>query len=166
MAFSPAFALLAFRARQEPIWLVVFGAPAVLGLLVAVVAVVLVQRGNAEPFAFETIDDVGDEIIGHVSSYLLPVIVDVGQSTEQAITAAIALALIVQIHVATGRVHVNPLLYLFGYRTYRATTTTGVTYYLLSRTDVSVWHEKHRLVPLGSSLLIERVRDEAGGVAS
>ena len=160
MAFSPAMALLAFRAREDVAWLLIFGIPAVLGLLVAVVAAVLVRRGNAEPFAFDTIDDAGDEVIGHVGAYLLPAVVDVGQSTEQAIIAAIAMALIVQIHIATGRVHVNPLLYLLGYRTYRATSSTGVAYYLVARTDVSRWVSTRRLVPLGASLLVERPRDK------
>ena len=36
-------------------------------------------------------------------------------------TTAIVMALIVHIHVATGRVHVNPLLYLLGRRVYEAT---------------------------------------------
>jgi len=59
-----------------------------------------------------------------VGSYLLTVIVNVSGSFEELVIAGIALALIVQIHVATGRVHVNPLLYLFGYRTYRASPRT------------------------------------------
>lgn len=159
MAFSPAMALLAFRAREDPVWLLTFGAPAVIGVCVAIVAAVLTKRGSAEPFAFDTIDDASDEVIGHVGSYLLPAVVDVGQSAEQAVIAAIALGLIVQIHIATGRVHLNPLLYLLGYRIYRATTTTGVAYYLLARSDVSRWDGSRLLVPLGASLLIERPRD-------
>ncbi len=159
MAFSPAMALLAFRAREDTVWLLIFGIPALLGLSVAVVAAVVVRRGNAEPFTFDTIDDASDEVIGHVGSYLLPAVVDVGESTEQAIIAAIALALIVHIHIATGRVHVNPMLYLLGYRTYGATSSTGVAYYLVARTDVSGWDSSRRLVALGASLLVERSRE-------
>lgn len=163
MAFSPAMALLAYRAREDHIFLLLFGAPAALGVLVALVAVRSVRRGNAEPFVLDTIEDAGDEVLGHVGSYLLPAIVDVGQSTEQATIAALVLLLIVQIHIVTGRVHVNPLLYLFGYRTYRAISSTGVAYYLIARTDVSNWDSSRRLVPLGASLLIERKSEAEKG---
>lgn len=159
MAFSPAMALLAYRARDDLLWTAIFAVPALLGVLVAVVAAAVVRRGNPEPFVLESIEDASDEIIGHVGSYLLPAVVDVSQSTEQAVIAAIGLILIVQIHMATGRVHVNPLLYLLGYRTYRATSSTGVAYYLIARTDVSGWDGSHRLVPLGASLLVERPPD-------
>lgn len=155
MAFSPAMALLAARARDDLLWVVVFGVPALLGVIVAVVAARLVRKGNPEPFVLESIEDASDEVVGHVGSYLLPVVVDIGGSTEQAVIAAIALALIIQIHIATGRVHVNPLLYVFGYRTYRATSSTGVAYYLIASTDVGGWDGSHRLVPLGASLLVE-----------
>lgn len=164
MAFSPALALLAFRARGDVLWVLFFGIPALLGVLVAAVGARAVRRGNPELFDLESIEDASDEVIGHVGSYLLPAVVDVSRSTEQAVIAAVALGLIIQICIATGRVHVNPLLYLFGYRTYRATTVNGVSYYLIAHTDVSGWDRPHRLVPLGDSLLVERRRDaEAQG---
>lgn len=163
MAFSPAMALLAYRARDDTVFLLIFGIPAVLGVCVGVAALRVVQRGNAEPFVLDKIEDAGDEVIGHVGSYLLPAIVDVSQSTEQAVIAALVLLLIVHIHVATGRVHVNPLLYVFGYRTYRATSCSGVAYYLIARTDVSAWELSRRLVPLGASLLVERRGDTEEG---
>ncbi len=156
VAFSPAMALLAYRARGDLVFLLIFGVPALLGLVVTLGAARVIRRGNPEPFSLETIEDAGDEVIGHLGSYLLPAIVDVSQSTEQAVIAALVLLLIVQIHIATGRVHVNPLLYLFGYRIYRATSCTNVAYYLIARTDVSRWASSRRLVPLGASLLIER----------
>src|SRR5690348_3972132 len=68
MAFSPAMALLAFRARENAVWRVVFGLPAVAGLSIAVVVGVVVRRGNPEPFAFSSIEDASDEALGHVSS--------------------------------------------------------------------------------------------------
>ena len=159
VAFAPAMGLLAARARGETVWLIGFGAPAALGLLVGVWAGWIVHRANPEPVEFADISDASDEVVGHVGSYLVPIVVDVSGSTEQAAIAAIALALIIHIHIATGRVHVNPLLYLVGYRTYRATSMTGVTYYLLARSDVSTWAGSRRLVPLGAAVLVERTKD-------
>lgn len=69
MAFSPAMALLAFRAREDLVWIVIFGVPALLGVLVAVVAARMVRRGNPEPFGLASIEDASDEVIGHVGSF-------------------------------------------------------------------------------------------------
>jgi hypothetical protein len=161
-AFAPVMALLAYRARHESWWWLCYALPAVLGCVVAVVASLVVQRASAEPYTFAEVDDVGDEVLGHVGSYLLPVVVDVSQSLEEIAIAGIALALIVHIHIATGRVHVNPLLYLFGYRTYRATTDTGVSYYLVAHTDPAEWSGERLCAPLGASILVERRRDAPG----
>jgi hypothetical protein len=158
-AFSPAMGLLAYRTRDESWWWVLFAFPAAIGCVVAVGAWVVVQRAEAEPVEFADVDDAGGDILGHIGSYLLPVVVDVSKATEEIVIAALALGFIVQIHIATGRVHVNPLLYLLGYRTYRATTATGVTYYLIACSDPATWSGSRLCAPLGSSILIERRRD-------
>lgn len=165
-AFAPAMAMLAFRSRNLSWWWLSFAVPAVVGCVVAIAAVVVVQRTNTEPFRFNKIDDAGDDVLGHVGGYLLPVVADVSESVEQVVIAGVALVVIVQIHVATGRVHVNPLLYLFGFRTYRATTDTGISYYLITHNDPADWSGARACVPLGSSILIERRRSTRGRVAS
>jgi hypothetical protein len=152
-------ALLAFKARDDAAWFVVFALPALVGCMVGLVAIALVARGNPEPFTLEDIRDLGSDVVGYVGSYLLAAVVDVGESFEQNLVVAIALGLIIQIHIATGKVFINPLLYLVGYRVYEATTDTGVTYYLLARTEVSDWSGPRPLVQLGASLLVERPTD-------
>ena len=152
-------ALLAYKARDDTAWFVVFALPALAGFMVGFVAVTLIARGNPEPFTLEDIRDLGSDVVGYVGSYLLAAVVDVGESFEQNLVVAISLGLIIQIHIATGKVFVNPLLYLVGYRVYEATTDTGVTYYLLARTEVSDWSGPRPLVQLGASLLVERPTD-------
>jgi len=159
LSFAPALALLAFKARDDAAWFVVFALPALVGCMVGLVAIALVARGNPEPFTLEDIRDLGSDVVGYVGSYLLAAVVDVGESFEQNLVVAIALGLIIQIHIATGKVFINPLLYLVGYRVYEATTDTGVTYYLLARTEVSDWSGPRPLVQLGASLLVERPTD-------
>lgn len=162
-AFAPALALLAFRTRHESWWWLSFALPALLGCVVAVGAAFIVRRTNAEPITFADVTDVGDQVLGHVGSYLLPVVVDFSKSTEQVIVAGVVLGLIILIHIATGRVHVNPLLYLFGYRTYRASTKQGATYYLVARTDPAQWPDTYRCASLGPSVLVERRRRSTAG---
>ena len=112
--------------------------PAAAGLLVLVYGMVVVANGNAERFTFGPIDDLGGEILGHIGAYLLPLIVSPDSSTEDILTTAIIMALIVHIHVATGRVLVNPLLYLIGRRVYSATVGEEA-FYLVATSDVSRW---------------------------
>jgi hypothetical protein len=149
-------ALLAIRARHQSWWWVCFAAPAAIGCAVALATVHVVRRANLEPFVFTEITDVGDEVLGHIGGYLLSVVVDFSKSVEEILVAGIVFTLILQVHVATGRVHVNPLLYLFGYRTYRASTATGVTYYLIAHSDPANWSAARLCVQVGSSILVER----------
>jgi hypothetical protein len=153
-AFAPALALLAVRARSsELVWLFVI--PAVAGLIVFVYGAAAVARGNPEPFAFDVIEDRSTEVIGHVTAYVLPLLVPPSASTEQIVITAVVLAFIIHIHVATGRVHVNPLLYLLGYRVYSA-STRGPWYYLVARSDVSEWARAQPCIQVGAGLLVER----------
>ena len=118
-AFEPALGLLAFRSSDSG-WARMFLVPAAVRVIVLVAGVIIVQRGNPEPLVFEDIEDLSGGVLGHIGAYLLPVFIDASSSTERVLISAIVVALIIHIHVATGRVFVNPLLYLLGYRTYSA----------------------------------------------
>lgn len=154
-AFAPALAVLAFRARHESWWWLGFAVPALLGCAVAIGAAFIIRGANPEPVAFADITDVSDEVLGHIGSYLLAVVVDFSKGTEEVVLAGVIMGLIVLVHVASGRVHVNPLLYVLGYRTYRAASSTGATYYLVARSDPADWTQTHSCAPLGSSVLVE-----------
>jgi len=134
-----------------------FVVPAVAGLVVLLAGVAIVRGGNPEPYEFGDIEDLSGEVLGHIGAYLLPALVGPSSTTEEILVSAIIMAVIVHIHVATGRVFVNPLLYLLGYRTYSA-STGGATVYLVARSDVSTWEAPRRCVRIGSSVLVERHR--------
>lgn len=152
-AFAPAFGLIAARSGGQW-WSWAFLSLAALGVLVLLWGVVLVRNGNAESFGLDDIDDASDEVVGHIGAYIVPVVIDTSASPLNAAIGAAALLLVVQIHIATGRVHINPLLYLFGYRVHTASTGASA-YYLLARSDVADWSEFHPLVDVGSSVLVE-----------
>ena len=117
------------------------------------------RRSNPEPYDFSDIEDLGSEVLGHIGAYLLPIFIDTSNSTEEIIVSAIVLALIIHIHVSTGQVLVNPLLYLLGCRIYRA-KTDGVTYYLVAKGDVSGWSEPRLCKRMASSILFEHTKKE------
>ena len=158
-AFVPAFVLLAVRTRHNAlVWL--FIVPAAGGLIVLAYGMLVVAKGNAERFTFGGVDDLGGEVLGHIGAYLLPLLVGPASSSEDILTTAIIMAVIVHIHVATGRVLCNPLLYLLGRRVYNA-TVGGDAYYLVATSDVSRWISAEPCVQIGTSVLVEkRTRDE------
>ena len=153
-AFAPALALLALRSRESD-WVWLFLIPAALGIVVLVAGFAIVRRGSPDPFTFDDIEDLSGEVLGHIGAYLLPVFIGTTKSTEEIVISAIVVGLIIHIHMATGRVFVNPLLYLFGYRIYSA-QSGGATFYLVARSDVSSWSAPRRCVRIGSSVLVER----------
>jgi hypothetical protein len=152
-AFAPALGLVAFRTWGSGLaWL--FAVPSAAGVAVLVWGAVLVANGNPEPFVFGTIEDQSGEILGHIAAYLLPVLVNTTSSTEDVAIVAVTMGLILLIHVATGRVHVNPLLYLLGRRVYEA-TADGIGFFLVARSDVSGWTTAQPCVQVGANLLVE-----------
>ena len=155
-SFAPAFALLAVRSRSTG-WFWLFAAVAAGGVVVLATGALIVARGAVEPFEFNDIKDLGGDVLGHVGAYLAPALIDTNGSTEQILISAVVVVLIVQIHVATGRVYVNPLLYLIGYRVYQASSGGG-TFYLIARSDVSTWTSARRCIQIGASVLVERHR--------
>ena len=158
VAFSPALILLAVRSRDSG-WAWLFIVPAAVGILVLVAGILIVQRGSPDPFGFGDIADLSGEVLGHIGAYLLPALIVTSRSTEEIVISAIVVALIIHIHVATGRVFVNPLLYLLGYRIYSA-ESGGTTFYLIARSDVSAWTSARHCVRVGSSVLVERHEKE------
>lgn len=155
-AFAPALALVGVRSWGQW-WAWAFLGAATLGLVVLVVGATLVATGEEEDFELIEIRDVTDQVLGHVGSYLVPVLIDTSASGTNAVLGAVTLALVIHLHVATGRVHLNPLLYLLGYRVYDARTGTHA-YYLLARSEVAGWDRTHACVDLASSVLVERNR--------
>ncbi len=155
-AFAPALGLMAYRVRGTG-WMWAFGLAGAFGILVLVGAAFIVRSANTEPYEFGDIEDVADEVLGYISAYLLPAFVDDPRSTEQMVLSTLIIALILHIHIATGRVYINPILYLFGYRIYRA-ECGDTSFYLVARTDTSTWRDRRNCVRIASSVLVERDR--------
>lgn len=153
-AFAPVFALIALRSWGEW-WAWVFAGVAALGLVVLVCGAVLIATEGTEEYELTEIDDASEEITGYIAAYIVPVVIDTSASALNATIAGAALALIVIVHVSTGRVHVNPLLYVLGYRVYRARTDKAA-YVLIARSDVADWMGGRQLVGFTAGVLVEK----------
>lgn len=156
-AFCPAFALMAIRlAYEAPVVAAGWLALALLGLLSTGAVLWTVRSGNAEPIVFGDIEDAGSEVVGHVASYIIPIVVDPSQSPEQVVIATVSLLTIFWIHIATGKVLVSPLLYAFGRRAYVGCSVQGPTYFLVARSDPALWGERPVACrPVGAAILVE-----------
>ena len=156
-AFAPAIVLLSIRTRSV-VWLAVaLGAIAIVSLLLLAMIILIVSKGNREPFEFTRIEDLGREVMGHVGAYLVPLLVGPTDSIGEMAIGTITLGLIVHLHIATGRVLVNPLLYLLGFHLYRAWSGHRV-YYLLARSDVSEWNTSKSCVQVTDGIVVESAR--------
>ena len=153
-AFAPAFLLIALRSG-EAWWSWVFYALTGVGVLLLVGGGVLVATGQPEQFELTEIEDASDQVVGYIAAYIVPVLIDPSASPLNASISAAAMFLVFVIHVATGRVHVNPLLYLLGYRVYTAKTATA-SYALIARSEVADWVGNRALVDLTSSVVVEQ----------
>jgi hypothetical protein len=153
-AFAPAFLLVGLRSG-DAWWAWVFYALTAAGVLVLAVGGFLVATGNTEQFELTQIEDASEEVVGYIAAYVVPVLIDPAASLLNAVIAAAALFLGFVVHVATGRVHVNPLLYLIGYRVYTAKTETA-SYALIARSEVADWTGERPLVDVSASVLVEK----------
>lgn len=153
-AFTPVFLLIALRSGGAW-WAWVFFVLTAAGVLVLVVGAVLVLTGGTEEFDLVEIHDASDQVVGYIAAYIVPVVIDPSASPLNAVISAAALLLAFIIHVATGTVHINPLLYLLGYRIYVASTATA-SYALIAHSEVADWEGDCSLVDLSSGVLVER----------
>lgn len=156
-ASAPLFAMLAWRLHDRFWWFLAFlvlaGAGA--GVVVLVLGVARVRR-QGDPFRFAEVVDLGDQVAGYVVSYLLPFLLPADASTGEVWLTVGVLAVIGVVLVQSNQVHLNPLLYLFGYRVYGATAEDGQGYYLIARSDLSRQEGPLVCVEITSSLLVEQ----------
>ncbi|MCB9390768.1 MAG: hypothetical protein H6512_14765 [Acidimicrobiia bacterium] len=155
-AFAPALALMAYRSRGTG-WLWLFAVPAIAGVVIMVLAALIVRTANAESYSFGDIEDLSGDILGHIGAYLLAVLIEDPHASQQMVITTAVMALIIHVHVATGQVYVNPLLYLTGYRIFFATSANS-SFYLITRRDPADWTTPQRSVRIASNVLIDRAQ--------
>ena len=156
-ASAPLFAMLAWRLHGRFWWFLAFLVltAAGAGVVVLVLGVARVRR-QGDPFRFAQVIDLGDQVAGYVVSYLVPFLLPADAPTGEVWLTVCVLVVIGVILVQSNQVHLNPLLYLFGYRVYGATAEDGQAYYLIARSDLSRQDGPLVCVEVASSLLVEQ----------
>jgi hypothetical protein len=153
-SYAPLFALLALRFEDD--WLrVIFGAAAALFFLDTIrIAVVVPRRVGASPYTVETVSDEGGQVAGYLATYLLPFLAVPTPSATDLLAYGLFLVVVGVIAVRSNLTHINPTLYLLGYRLVSITTVEEFRGYAVVRSDPDrgdVLRANH----LGSHLLVE-----------
>lgn len=154
-SFAPLFAILGIRLWERPGWGAAFLVLAVWGL--GVLARLLWLRRTQAPdiVVFDKVEDLGDQVAGHVTGYLVPFLVPSDASVGDLILTVATLLLIATILVQSNRVHLNPLLYVIGYRIYNATAGSK-SYYLIARCEMSSQSGDFAMVEVDQSIAMEK----------
>ncbi len=134
-SYAPLFLILAVRFDTR--WLQI--TCAALFTFGVFTAWLLVHRAKTKtlPVAITVAraDDLGAEVGGYLTSYLLPFITVSSPSTEDVISYFIFLMVACVIYVRSDLVRANPTFYLVGYRILGITTRTGTRTYLLTKRE-------------------------------
>lgn len=152
--WAPLFALLGWRFRGS-VWSWFFLVLAAVGLLLMALSLLGARMQEPDPFKFDVIEDLGDQVTGHVVGYLLPFVIGPHPTYTEAALVAAVLGVLSVIQIQSNRVHLNPLLYLIGYRIYSA-SSKGNSYYLLARSDLTNHTEALLAAEIPGGILIER----------
>jgi hypothetical protein len=153
-SYAPLFALLALRFQSR--WLS-WGLAVLAGLLFADMvrlAVFIPRRVNADVHTVLTVEDQGSQVAGYLATYLLPFLAVTEPSTRDLLAYALYLVVVGVVTVRSNLTHINPTLYLLGYRLVSLTTTEGFAGYAAVRTPPAPG-EHLRANHLGRHVLVE-----------
>lgn len=90
-------------------------------------------RGKAVPRRVEEASDAGSEVAAYLATYLLPLLAAPTPKTGDLIGYAIYGVVVIVVSLRSDMAHVNPTLYLLGWRVTSVTLDGGDHQYLISR---------------------------------
>lgn len=153
-SYAVLFGLLALMLWASPAaWVAIALALLGIGWLLALLRAG--RRGSPDPYRVVAVKDMGGEVAGYVVGYLLPLLVHPEPNTRELIAYAVFLVVVGVIYVQSDLVHINPLLYVLGYRVFDVRLKGDVQRLLISRQS-PVEGEVLTASHFTNALLIER----------
>ncbi|MHB8234978.1 MAG: hypothetical protein ACYDHT_10030 [Solirubrobacteraceae bacterium] len=125
--------ILVARLHHWSPWRWAFLGLALTGILDALRLTILASRTGAVRRTFTAVSDSGGEIAGYLATYLLPLLAAPDPSTGDIAGYAIYAVLIAVVTLRSDLAHVNPTLYLLGWKIVTVTTRAGNQKYLVCR---------------------------------
>lgn len=114
-----------------------FAVAAAVGLAVACMGVLRIGRRSLTrvSFSVQELKAVDNEVVAYIVTYLFPL---VAPSAEISVYAQVLVIVLLAMVLATSHAFTfNPILSLFGYHFYEVKCSSGVSYLLLSRNDIT-----------------------------
>lgn len=130
-SYAPLNAILFARIDTNPRW--IFLGLAIAGLVDAYRLTWDAQRLAATPRVFSSIRDSGGEIAGYVATYLLPFLAAPHPDTGDLWAYGIYALVVAVITLRSDLGHVNPTIYMLGWRVVTVTLEDGRERYLVCR---------------------------------
>jgi hypothetical protein len=132
-SYAPLLVIYGIKAECPP-WLPVacwLAAAVFSGLLLDLVA----EGKRLAPREFPVLSASGaeGEVASYVASYLLPFLTTSAPTVREIWAYGLFIVLVGIVMTRSEMLHVNPLIYLTGYRVFTLRTTGGGSYYLISR---------------------------------
>lgn len=151
---APLFAILAVRFDSTWLW-VTCGALALFGFAQALRVVTAARNAKASRRVVVTrVDDSGGEVAGYLATYLLPFVVISTPSVRDIIAYILFMFVTAVIFVRSNLAHVNPTLYLVGYRVVSIESEDGRKSYLVCKQPPRE-HDHLSVVPLVGILVLK-----------
>jgi hypothetical protein len=132
-SYAPLFVLMALRLHDH-VWLVA-GCLVVSALGLITLWQALHEAQNMEPRPELTVRDVedrGSDVAGYLVTYLLPFLTVADPGVFDVLAYVSFIALVGCIYVQSDMIHINPVLYAFGYRVLDVTTSEGESAILIT----------------------------------
>ena len=153
-SYAPLFALLALRF-EDTVLRLTLGALALICILDTVrIAVVIPRRVGASPFTVASISDEGGQVAGYLATYLLPFLAVPNPSVTDLIAYAAFLLIAGVISIRSNLTHINPTLYLLGYRLVSIQAAEGFSGFAVVRSELQP-DDVLRATHLGVHVLVE-----------
>lgn len=153
-SYAPLFALLALRFESPWLRLALALAAAIFLADTVRVAYVIPRRVGTSPFTVTSAVDEGGQVAGYLATYLLPFLAVPNPAVTDLAAYGLFLVVVGIISMRSNLTHINPTLYLLGYRLISVTTQEGFSGLAIARTQVRAG-DVLRANHLGSHLLVE-----------
>lgn len=166
-SFSPLFVLLAVtNAFGELAIDVSFIVIAVVGVTIQFAFLRHSSSNARDPYRIRSSSVRGDYVLAYIVTYVVPFLQFDTESWRGATALVLLLVLVAIVYVQNNLVHVNPVLYVFGYRIFEVECHDNVSRSLITKRsyispDQDIW-----CVSLGEYILMEVSNGDASGRSS
>jgi len=109
---------------------------------------------RAQAAVIKSVSDRGGEVAGYLVTYLLPLLTVAEPTPKDWLAYILFIALVGVIYVRTDMLHINPLLYLFGFLVFDVVLEGGQQYLVVTRRRLHPG-DSIQAAPLRSYLIIE-----------